>query len=395
MRLTHLSLHNFRNYVRLDLNLQSGVTVLFGDNAQGKTNLLEAIYYLATTRSPHAGTDRELVNWLAIEEEPLPYARLTGRVARGVSELTIEITLTQQPNNGNRFRKHIRLNGVAKRAMDILGQLTVVLFLPDDIALVFGSPSRRRRYLNATLCQIDPPYCRTLSRYNRIVTQRNALLRDLRERGGDAEQLAFWDERLVQHGAYLVARRHTALIALNKLAHDVHNDLTNGAERLRLRYQSSVEIEDQSEVEPVERAFRAQLEELRRREIAAGMTLIGPHRDEVRFLIDDMDAGVYGSRGQQRTVALALKLAEVELMRQETGEHPVLLLDDVLSELDAQRRRFLMQRLDNGPQQVYITTTDTHTLSEGFLQHCQLWCVEMGRLSRMETSDGDSEVRSQ
>jgi len=157
MRLTHLSLHNFRNFVRLDLDLLPGVTLLLGDNAQGKTNLLEAIYYLATSRSPHAGADRELVNWLAVEQEPLPYARLVGRLARGASDLTIEITLTQQANNGARYRKQIRLNGVARRAMDLLGHLNVVLFLPEDIALVFGSPSRRRRYLDVMLCQIDPP----------------------------------------------------------------------------------------------------------------------------------------------------------------------------------------------------------------------------------------------
>ncbi|NIV33652.1 MAG: DNA replication and repair protein RecF, partial [Anaerolineae bacterium] len=145
---------------------------------------------------PHAGADRELVNWLAVEQEPLPYARLVGKVARAAGESTIEITLTQQANNGARYRKQIRLNGVARRAMDLLGQLNVVLFLPEDIALVSGSPSRRRRYLDAALCQIDPVYCRTLSRYNQIVTQRNALLKDLRERGGDSAQLAFWDERL-------------------------------------------------------------------------------------------------------------------------------------------------------------------------------------------------------
>ena len=145
MRLTHLSLHNFRNYVRLDLDLPPGVTVLLGDNAQGKTNLLEAIYYLATSRSPHAGSDRELVNWLAVENEPLPYARLVGRVTRGASEMAIEITLTQQANNGARYNKQIRLNGVANRAMDLLGNLNVVLFLPEDIGLGSGPPSGRRR----------------------------------------------------------------------------------------------------------------------------------------------------------------------------------------------------------------------------------------------------------
>jgi DNA replication and repair protein RecF len=385
MLLTHLSLHNFRNYVRLDLDLPLGVSLLLGENAQGKTNLLEAIYYLATTRSPHAGADRELVNWLAVEEEPLPYARLVGRVARGVGKVAIEITLTQQANHQTRYRKQIRLNGVAKRAMDLLGQLNVVLFLPEDIALVSGSPSGRRRYLDAALCQIDPFYCRSLSRYNQIVTQRNALLRDLRERGGDPAQLAFWNERLVEHGTHLVRRRWEALVVLDELAHAVHGQLTDGGERLHLRYVPSVEMDGPGGADDIAPAFQDQVEDLRRREIAAGMTLVGPHRDEVRFLINGMDAGVYGSRGQQRTAALALKLAEVDLMRTETGEYPVLLLDDVLSELDEHRRRFLMHTLEDGAEQAIITTTNLHTVPQALLQRCHLWRVEMGRLRVLDS----------
>jgi DNA replication and repair protein RecF len=389
MRLTLLSLHNFRNYVRLDLDLPPGISVLVGDNAQGKTNLLEAIYYLATTRSPHAGADRELVNWLTAEQEPLPYARLVGRVARGLSEITIEVTLTQQPNNGGRYRKQIRLNGVAKRAMDLLGHLNVVLFLPEDIALVSGSPSLRRHYLDATLCQIDPHYCSALLRYNEIVTQRNALLRDLRERGGDPIQLAFWDGRLVDSGAYLVSRRWEALYALDELAHDRHNELTDGTEQLHLRYVPSVEIEGPAGQEAVGAAFKSQVLALRSREIGAGVTLVGPHRDELRFLIGGMDAGIYGSRGQQRTSALALKLAEVDLMHRETGDYPVLLLDDVLSELDEHRRHFLVHTLETRVEQVIITTTDLHTVPEAFLQRCRLWRLEMGRLTTMETGAAD------
>ncbi len=387
MRLSHLSLHNFRNYVRLDLDLPPGVAVMLGDNAQGKTNLLESIYYLATSRSPHAGADRELVNWLASDEEPLPYARLVGRVARSAHELLIEITLTQQANDASRYRKQIRLNGVGKRAMDLLGQLNVVLFLPEDIALVSGSPGGRRRYLDATLCQIEAAYCRALARYNQIVTQRNALLRDLRERGGDQGQLTFWDERLVEHGAHVVARRRRALVALDQLAHTVHGEVTDGTEALHLEYVPSVELGTQQGKEEIAASFKDQLLALRHREIPAGMTLVGPHRDDVRFLIDDVDSGVYGSRGQQRTAALALKLAEVELMRQETGEYPILLLDDVLSELDARRRRFLLHHLDDGPQQAIITTTDLHNLPPNFLQRCQLWRVELGRLSPVDTQD--------
>ena len=389
MRLDHLTLHNFRNYVRLDLDLTPGITMLLGDNAQGKTNLLEAIYYLATSRSPHAATDHEVVNWLVAEGEPLPYTRLVGRVSRGSSNQSIEITLTQQPDNGTRYRKQIRINGVNRRAMDLLGHLNVVLFLPQDIDLVSGSPSGRRRYLDVTLCQVDPVYCRHLSRYNQIVTQRNALLRDLRERSGNPGQLAFWDEKLAGHGAYLIHRRQGAVDVLDGLAHSVHIDLTDGEERLHLRYEPSLQTEEKGTVDALQQGFLAQLAAQRQREIAAGMSLTGPHRDEMRFLIDGVDAGVYGSRGQQRTAALALKLAEVDLMHGETGEHPVLLLDDVLSELDGYRRSFLMRALEEGPQQSVITTTELHALPESFLQRCQLFRVRLGQLTETHEEDRD------
>ena len=357
--------------------------VLLGDNAQGKTNLLEAIYYLATSRSPYTSADRELINWLSLEQEPLPYTRLVGRVARGDNSMVVEITISQQAENGSRYQKQVRLNSVNKRAMDLLGHLNVVLFVPEDVNLVPGSPSLRRRYLDVMLCQIDPHYCRTLAGYNQVVTQRNALLRDLGERGGDPAQLAFWNERLVEHGTHLITRRREAIAALDELAQAIHSRLTDGSERLRLRYVPSVDLGEQEglAMAGIQAAYQAQLQSLRQRETAAGMTLAGPHRDEMRFMIDDVDAGVYGSRGQQRTAVLALKLAEVELMHHETGDYPVLLLDDVLSELDAHRRRLLLQRVDDGQQQAIITVTDLQALPPAFLEGCRLWRVEMGRLA--------------
>jgi DNA replication and repair protein RecF len=236
---------------------------------------------------------------------------------------------------------------------------------------------------------MDPVYCRHLSRYNQIVTQRNALLRDLRERSGNPGQLAFWDEKLAGHGAYLIHRRQGAVDVLDRLAHSVHMDLTDGEERLQLRYEPSLETEEKETVDVLQQAFLAQLAAQRQREIGAGMSLTGPHRDEMRFLIDGVDAGVYGSRGQQRTAALALKLAEVDLMHRETSEHPVLLLDDVLSELDGHRRSFLMRALEEGPQQSVITTTELHALPESFLQRCQLFRVRLGQLTKTQEGNRD------
>ena len=407
MRIEHLSLTNFRNYARLELDFPGHTILLQGDNAQGKTNLLEAIYYLATTRSPYAGTEHELVNWLA-EDQDLPHARLVAQVRKGDSSLRIEITLVRIQSsqaNSPRYRKHIKVNGVDKRALDLVGQVNVVLFLPEDIDLVAGSPSGRRRYLDATLCQIDPRYCRTLQKYNRVLTQRNHLLRTLREREGDRDQLLFWDRSLVENGAYLVARRQDVIGELDRLVQAIHLELTGQKERLRLRYepsfdpsrpppsdyQLSLELalpsesgihQPETSLSQVAEAFRAQLHEIRRREILQGMTLIGPQRDDLRFLVGGIDLNIYGSRGQQRTAALALKLAEVELIGQEMREQPILLLDDVMSELDDARRGYLMRMID-GAQQAILTTTDLKAYSTEFLAGVTLLRVKEGRIEEI------------
>ncbi len=415
MRLEHLSLTNFRNYARLELDFPGHTVLLQGDNAQGKTNLLEAIYYLATTRSPYAGAEYELVNWLA-ENQDLPHARLVAQVRKGDSSLRIEITLVRAESSrvnhsvldgtkAPRYRKHIKVNGVHKRALDLIGQVNVVLFLPEDIDLVAGSPSGRRRYLDATLCQIDPHYCRTLQKYNRVLTQRNHLLRTLRGREGELDQILFWDRSLVENGAYLVARRQEVISELDRLAQAIHLELTGQKERLRLRYEPSfdpsrppppdyqlpLELDLPSEpgfhqlgthLGQVAEAFRAQLREIRRREILQGMSLIGPHRDDLRFSVGGVDLTIYGSRGQQRTAALALKLAEVKLMAQEVGEQPILLLDDVMSELDDARRGYLMRMID-GAQQAILTTTDLKAYSTEFLAEVTLLRVREGRIEEM------------
>ena len=402
MYLTQLALTNFRNYVRLSLDMPPNITVLQGANAQGKTNFLEAIYYLAASRSPYASSDAQLVNWLA-EQDDLPHARVTSELARGDTRTRIEITLTRNANAKSAYRKHIRINGIPKRVMDLLGQVNVVLFVPQDITLINGAPSGRRRYLDTMLCQIDVRYCRALARYNRVLEQRNALLRTLRERGGSPDQLEFWDEKLVQDGAQIIARRQQAILDLEVLAQPVHYDLSGGRERLRLRYVPSFDprqpasphqqmslrldlppaISIPQDADAVRQVFQALLHNSRREEIPRGMTLIGPHRDDVRFFDGQVDLHEYGSRGQQRTAVLALKLAEVALMTCTTGEQPILLLDEVMSELDSDRRRYLCVQLEQVEQTV-ITTTDLDALTPDVLERATLYRVSQGRLQRIE-----------
>ena len=401
MYLRHLSLTNFRNYVRLELDLPSGIILIQGENAQGKTNLLEAIYYLATARSPYAQADRELINWLA-EEEPLTFARLAGEMQKNDVLQRLEITLLKgrvPEADSHSLKKQIRINGVPKRALDLMGQLNVVLFLPQDIDLVAGSPSGRRRYLDITICQFDSRYCRTLRRYNRIVTQRNHLLRLLQERKSNLDQLRFWDEKLAEDGAHLIARRQQVIAELEELARDIHLELTGQDEHLALRYVPSVKMPDTTYQIPLElcsggisgigysedsirESFLEQLREITREEIQRGMSLIGPHRDDLRFLAGGVDMRVYGSRGQQRTVVLALKLAEAKLLAKETGEHPVMLLDEVMSELDEARRRYLMRAIEDS-QQAILTTTHWNAYSPEFLAKATLLRVKEGRIERI------------
>ncbi|GIV80500.1 MAG: DNA replication and repair protein RecF [Litorilinea sp.] len=414
MFLAHLSLTHFRNYHRLELDFTRRLTLLQGHNAQGKTNLLEAIYFLATSKPVHALAEREVVDWQA-QQEPIPFCRVAARVELQEGErprsLELEIILAPRGENGH-FAKQVKINGVNRRSLDLVGLMRAVLFLPEDVKLVDGSPGERRRYLDIALCQIDPAYCRALSAYQKVLTQRNSLLKQLREALGTNRarphdpaveaQLSFWDEKLAQHGSYVVARRHNFILALEQIARTRHHDLTNGLEELALQYVpgfnpghlSAMEYEllraggepspqewqaIRTPLAPQEVAthFLAKLASRRSRELAAGATLYGPHRDDFRFLANGRDLRTYGSRGQQRTAALSLKLAEVQAMTEATGVAPLLLLDDVMSELDARRRRTLLQVLD-GVAQAIVTTTDWEDFTPEFRRQAQLLQVRNG-----------------
>jgi DNA replication and repair protein RecF len=400
MYLQHLSLTNFRNYSRLELRLPARVVLVYGANAQGKTNLLEAIYYLATSRSPQATTDRELINWIADQEEMIPFARLRTEVVRGNRTKQIEIVLQKEPVGGTsdtertRLRKQIRVDKAKKRALDLVGQINVVLFMPQDMALIDGPPSGRRRYLDIALCQVDAEYCRRLSRFNRVLTERNALLRQWHERRIDPDELAYWDEQLVAYGVTVMLCRRDAVHELGTRAAEIHHQLSGGLERLRLGYEPTLPLNLSDDAESLARTYRSELARLRPREIERGATLIGPHRDELRFTANDtIDLGQFGSRGQQRTAVIALKLAEMGWMRQQTGESPILLLDEVLSELDANRRDFLLAHV-NGVEQAIITTTDPDFFDDEFLKTMTLLRVKEGRVfEETDAASGDTESR--
>lgn len=401
MLLSRLSLTHFRNYRRLEIVFDAPLTLLQGQNAQGKTNLLEAIFMLATSKAVHASQEREIVDWQA-DDEPIPFCRVLGEATFDGRSLELEIVLSPR-RDGVNFTKQIKINGVAKRAMDLVGVLRAVLFLPEDIKLVDGGPGERRHYLDVALCQIDKTYCHALSAFQRVLLQRNSLLKQLREQEVNSAspavdaQLAFWDEKLVHHGAMVIARRHNFVVELERIAAERHAELSGGREQLALHYLPSFNpglLADKEfdrlrdgllteaptsrlEANAVAMAYQRKLAARRVRELAAGATLYGPHRDDLRFLANGRDLRIYGSRGQQRSAALSLKLAEVRAMTAAVGSAPLLLLDDVMSELDAERRAMLLAVIDDVSQAI-VTTTDWEDFTPEFRRRARCFRVHSG-----------------
>ncbi len=409
MYLTHLSLTNFRAFTRLDLDMPRRILLLVGDNAQGKTTLLEAVYFLAAFTSTLTDNDRQLIN-LTAANEPLAVARLVADFKRDehshqTQRLEVRLILEgggnpptpgRGGNGGARFRKEILLDGVKRTAHEAVGCFNAVIFLPQMMRIVEGGPEDRRRYINLTLSQVVPGYAQALSEYSQVLTQRNALLKQLNERGGDIDQLSYWDDLLTQRGSFLIHARITALQEIERLAARRHHQLTHSREVLRLVYQPSYDPLPQVEGQyslpldaPVSRSsftkdqirqgFAQRLQALRKEEIGRGVTTCGPHRDELRLLANRLDLGDFGSRGQGRTALLALKLAEVTWMKAKTGHWPVLLLDETLVELDIQRRADLLDALQECDQAL-LTTTDLNLFVPEFVQHNVVWKVNAGQV---------------
>lgn len=398
MRVEHLSLTNFRNYARLELTLPTQPVVLVGENAQGKTTLLESLYYLATTRSPYATSDRQLIHWRT-EKDPLPFARLVGDIQRQGRLTTLDMTLVLDNTAVNpRFRKTIRINNVEKRVMDAVGLLNAVMFLPRDLTLVEGTPSNRRDFINDTLSQVDAGYLKALDDYEKHVSQRNALLRRIAERRARPVELAYWDEQVAATGAVLIAGRQRFLRELEDRAQRQHQALTGGQELLTLQYQPSfaptaradgqrsfdllgMDLHRELTPEEIAPQLREQLQREQRESIERGATLSGPHRDELRMMINGHDCGLFGSRGQARTAVLALKLAELSWMRDQIGEPPLLLLDEVIAELDNKRRAYLLSQVGEDAQTL-VTTTDIDVFPSEFLARAAVWRVHNGQIAQ-------------
>lgn len=325
---------NFRNYEFLDLKFSEGTNILYGDNAQGKTNVLEAIYLSATTKSHKGSKDRDIVNFNAEESHIRTYLEKEG------IEYKVDMHLRKSKSKG------IAVDGQKlKKAADLLGLLNVVFFSPEDLSIIKNGPAERRRFVDMELCQLDNFYLYNLNHYNKIVNQRNKLLKDMYFNPQLRDTLNIWDSQLVSFGSKIIERRRIFIDQLNEIIYEIHKKLSGDKEELVIKYEPDVEIEN------FENAMRVSQE----KDIKLKQTCVGPHRDDFSFMVGDIDIRKFGSQGQQRTAALSLKLSEIELVKKITKDTPVLLLDDVLSELDSNRQNYLLNSI--GDIQTIITCT--------------------------------------
>ena len=358
MYISSVELKNYRNYEYASIPFKDGINILYGDNAQGKTNILESLYVCATTKSHRGSKDKELIRF----EQPEAHIRMMVN-KKGIDH-KIDMHLRKQKGKG------AAINGMPiKKSSELLGMVHMILFSPEDLSIIKNGPGERRRFLDMELCQLDKIYMNHLSNYNKVLNQRNTLLKQISFQKDLAETLDIWDQQMVKYGVNIIKIRDTFVKELNEIISVIHDKLSGRREHLFLEYEPSVKIEE----------YEEQLKRRREQDIRILSTGIGPHRDDISFLVNGMDIRKFGSQGQQRTAALSLKLAEIELVARRIKDKPVLLLDDVLSELDGNRKNYLMESISG--IQTIITCTGLDEFVEGRLHIDQVIKVTNGTVS--------------
>ena len=360
MYLSHVTLNNYRNYSSLGLDLSPGLNVFTGQNAQGKTNFLEAVYFTSIGRSMRTPRDKELIAWGSEK------ARIRSDVVGRGGKSRVEIVLDKNE------KKRVAIGGAQVSKMgELMGVIMTVLFSPDEIAIIKQGPGERRRFMDIAICQLSRAYFYLLTRYNKILSQRNSLLKSK----VDASTLDVWDIQLAQTGAKVIKTRRGFIARLNELANKNHEFLTNGKESLSLCYEG---IDGNSE-EEITQNFLNSLKKVRDKDLLHGYTHVGAQTDDFGAMVGDVDVRKFGSQGQQRTVALSLKLAQLDLFYEETGEYPVLLLDDVFSELDVSRQQKLVQKIDGF--QTIITCTHVEEVLKEYFKDAKFFSVTSGQIT--------------
>ncbi|MFD0898390.1 DNA replication/repair protein RecF [Loigolactobacillus binensis] len=361
MYLDHLQLTNYRNYAQLAVDFSPGVNVLLGENAQGKTNLLEAIYVLALTKSHRTHNEKDFIKWQA------DFAKITGRVQKSSGKVPLELVISKKG-------KKAKINHLEQAKLSqYIGQLNVILFAPEDLSLVKGSPVVRRRFIDMEFGQMSPKYLYNSSQYKQVLRQRNQYLKQLKyKQATDQVFLEVLSDQLATFGSAIIQQRLDFLTKLEGWAQVLHHDISKGREKLTFSYVSQLKGGL-----TLQQALHADVAH----EIEQGTTLVGPHRDDVRFLVNGKNVQTFGSQGQQRTTALAVKLAEIDLMKEQTGEYPVLLLDDVLSELDDMRQTHLLKAIQHKVQ-TFLTTTSLSGVAQTLIEAPRIFQINQGQLQQ-------------
>lgn len=369
MFLKSIALQNYRNYENLELETTNGVNVFLGPNAQGKTNLLEAIFVLALSKSHRTSKDKELIGWQG------DMARISATADKRYGSVALDLSFSAQG-------KKAKINGLEQRKLsNFIGSINVVMFAPEDLEIVKGTPGVRRRFLDMEIGQVQPGYLYTLQQYGKVLQQRNNYLKSSGPDKMNDTMMDIWNMQLAEHGVKIMKKRKDFIEKLQGFAEQIHAGITGGAEKLSITYRPSFECDLLQDESVLFEQFMLKLTQVKDQEIRRGVTLAGPHRDDLAFFINGKEAQVFGSQGQQRTTALSLKLAEIELIREEIGEYPLLLLDDVLSELDQNRQTQLIETFQSKVQ-TFITTTGLESVNMSKLHDAGIYDVREGKVTR-------------
>lgn len=368
MIIERLQLTNYRNYESLDIEFSPQINVLIGENAQGKTNILESIYVLAMAKSHRTSNDKELIRW------ETDYGKIIGDIKNRYGNFPLELTLTKKGKKGK--VNHIEQSKLS----NYIGQVNVVMFAPEDLNIVKGSPQVRRRFIDMEIGQISPVYLHELLNFQKLLKQRNQLLKINRGKPKIDEVLFdIYTEQYIQSAVQIIRKRFEFVDLLQVWAEKIHSGISQSLENLTIKYFPTKGIEKNWTDEDIATYLAKKFAEVKQQEIERGITLVGPHRDDLQFLVNGYDVQTYGSQGQQRTTALSLKLAEIELIKQETREAPILLLDDVLSELDDFRQSHLLNTI-KGEVQTFVTTTSVDGIEHDTIQHAKMFHVKQGKV---------------
>lgn len=360
MIIKSIELANYRNYDFLTLQFHKGINILYGDNAQGKTNILEAIYVAATTKSHKGSKDKEIIHFHCEDAHIRTYLEKEGIESR------VDMHLRKSKPKG------IAIDGQKiKRAADLMGLCNVVFFSPEDLGIIKNGPAERRRFIDMELCQLDKVYLRHLNHYNKILSQRNQLLKDIYQKPELEDTLNIWDMQLIDYGKQIIEKRKVFIEQLNTIILEIHKKLSGGREEIKIQYQPNTEIQE----------FEQKLKQNREKDKRLKTSSTGPHRDDFSFLTEKIDIRCFGSQGQQRTAALSLKLSEIELVKKLTKDTPILLLDDVLSELDSRRQNYLLNSIKD--IQTVITCTGLDEFINNRFPVNKVFYVEQGKVTCM------------